>query len=171
MAGRFQSSFGVRKPVVDDFRSLHVQRPANMGLPQSVRLHESVAQLSPMHKRAHLDSVCTSPSKRQKRRCRSSSPTNRNSCFDTELHLRHPVASYRRTFDGCREMCRILSKAASPSSEGSLNDPVGIDLMTGESHEQSQGNSSVAADAFGSNGAETLAGDLKVDDAEADASR
>ena len=48
---------------------------------------------------------------------------------------------------------------------------MGIDLMTGEAHERSQGNGSVAADALGSNGAETLAGELKVDDAEADASR
>ena len=70
MAGRFQSSFGVRNPVLDDIRSVHVRRCVNLALPQSVRLHESVAQLSPTHKRAHLDSVCTSPSKRQKRRCR-----------------------------------------------------------------------------------------------------
>ncbi len=47
---------------------------------------------------------------------------------------------------------------------------MGFDLMTGEAHD-SQGNSSVTAEVFGSNGAESLAGELKVDDAEADASR
>lgn len=43
--------------------------------------------------------------------------------------------------------------------------------MTGEAHEDSQGNGPLAAEAFGSNGSEQLAGDLKVDQAEADASR
>ena len=65
----------------------------------------------------------------------------------------------------------LLCRATSPSSEGSLDDPVGVDLMTGEAHEDSQINGPVAAEAFGSNGAEHLAGDLKVGRAEADASR
>ena len=43
--------------------------------------------------------------------------------------------------------------------------------MTGETHEQSQGVGSVSAEVLGGNGAETLAGDLRVDDAEADASK
>ena len=69
------------------------------------------------------------------------------------------------------ESCRILSNASSPSSEGSLSDPVGLDLMTGEAHSHSQGNGSVSAEALGSNGAESLASELTVDDDEADASR
>lgn len=48
---------------------------------------------------------------------------------------------------------------------------MGLDLMTGEAHSHSQGNGSVSAEALGSNGGESLAGELKVDDAEADASR
>ena len=47
---------------------------------------------------------------------------------------------------------------------------MGFDLMTGETHD-SQGNSSVAAEVFGGNGAESLANELKVDDAVADASK
>jgi hypothetical protein len=43
--------------------------------------------------------------------------------------------------------------------------------MTGEAHEDNQDNGSVAAEAFGSSGFEQLAGDLKIDQAEADASR
>ncbi|CAK0782521.1 hypothetical protein CVIRNUC_005739 [Coccomyxa viridis] len=86
------------------------------------------------------------------------------------LHSEICYTSLRRwQGSDCRSPAVVCS-AASPSSGGSLNQPVADDLMSGDVHSNSLGSRSVSAEAL-TGGGETLDGRLKVGASEAAASR
>ena len=168
MALQLQARLGVGEWRVDGTQNAQLRSCSTTRMSARVPVSKVFAQLSLHQQTAHAASCFASA-------CRGHESSCRRVHLKKVLHVSQACTSFDltarlRSVAVCRPRT-LFCRATSPSSEGSLNDPVGVDLITGEAHKDSQGNGPVAAEAFGSNGAEQLAGDLKVDQAEADASR